>query len=148
MRGLDGRVLKGNGGQEILAAVKRGKALSKDELRLPERGEPPFEDLGPTIALGQALVAHIAEQRGIEPSMLGNRTDIHSLAAGRTTGRLASGWRKEVAGAPLLDLIAGRSAITGAGPGAVKLVTAGAEMDQDAGVAELADAGDLKSPEG
>lgn len=122
IRGLDGRALKGGAEKEILAAVERGRELPQDELRLPSRGEPPLEDLGPTIALGQAFIARIAEERGIEPSMLGSRADVHSLAAGRTTGRLATGWRHEIAGRPLLDLLAGRSAITGDGNGGVRLI--------------------------
>lgn len=122
IRGLDGRALKGGAEKEILAAVERGRALEKEQLQLPTRGEPPLEDLGATIALGQAFIACIAEQRGIEPSMLGSRADVHSLAAGRDSGKLASGWRHEIAGKPLLDLLAGRSAITGDGKGGVKLV--------------------------
>lgn len=123
IRGLDGRALKGGAEKEILAAVERGLALDSDQLRLPTRGEPPLEDLGPTIALGQAFIACIAEQRGIEPSMLGSRADVHSLAAGRSSGKLASGWRHEIAGKPLLDLLAGRSSITGDGKGGVRLVS-------------------------
>lgn len=131
VRGLDGRALKGGAEQEILAAVERGMALEKDQLNLPTRGEPPLEDLGPTIALGQAFIARISEERGIEPSMLGSRADVHSLAAGRTSGKLASGWRHEIAGRPLLDLLAGKSAITGDGRGGVRLIS----LD-DAGLAK------------
>ncbi len=123
IRGLDGRSLKGGAEKEILEAVERGRALESDQLQLPTRGEPPLEDLGPTIALGQALVARIAEDRGIEPSMLGSRADVHSLAAGRTTGKLASGWRHEIAGRKLLDLLAGRCGITGDGKGGVRLIS-------------------------
>lgn len=123
IRGLDGRALKGGAEKEILAAVERGRALESDQLQLPTRGEPPLEDLGATIALGQAFIACISEQRGIEPSMLGSRADVHSLAAGRTSGKLASGWRHEIAGRPLLDLLAGRSSITGNGKGGVRLVS-------------------------
>jgi len=123
IRGLDGRALKGGAEREILAAVARGRGLASEALRIPARGEPPLEDLGPTIALGQALIARIAEDRGIEPSMLGSRADVHSLAAGRTSGKLASGWRHEIAGRPLLDVLAGRCAITGNGKGGVRLIS-------------------------
>lgn len=123
VRGLDARSLKGNAEREILAAVERGLALDKSALKTPAKGEPPLEDLGPTIALGQAFIARISEERGIEPSMLGSRADVHSLAAGRTTGKLASGWRYEIAGKPLLDLLAGRSAISGDGKGGVRILS-------------------------
>lgn len=122
IRGLDGRALKGGAEKEILAAVERGRQLGTDELRLPERGEPPLEDIGATVALGQAFIACIAEERGIEPSMLGSRADVHSLAVGRSSGKLASGWRYEIAGKPLLEVLAGRSAITGDGKGGVRVI--------------------------
>lgn len=127
IRGLEGRALKGGAEKEILAAVERGRELEKGDLQLPTRGEPPLEDMGATIALGQAFIACIAEQRGIEPSMLGSRADVHSLAAGRTSGKLASGWRHEIAGKPLLDLLAGRSSITGDAKGGVRLLPHGNE---------------------
>ncbi len=122
VRGLDGRALKSGLDREILAAVERGRALATDELRLPARGEPPLEDLGATVGLGQAFIAQIAARRGIEASLLGSRADIHSLAAGRTSGRLASGWRYEIAGRPLEGLLAGRAALTGDGQGGVRVV--------------------------
>ena len=37
---------------------------------MPTRGEPPLDDdAGPTVALGLALVAQIAAQRQMEPSL-------------------------------------------------------------------------------
>lgn len=122
VRGLDPRYLKGGAEAEILAAVREGLAVGPESLRRPPRGEAPEENLGPSVALGLALVAQLAAERGIEPSLLANRADVHALAAGRATGRLASGWRRELAGEALRALFAGEAALTGDGRGHVRLV--------------------------
>ena len=67
----------------------------------------------------------LAEERGIEPTLLANRADVHALAAGRRTGRLSSGWRSTVAGEPLRALFAGEAALTADGSGGVVLVEPG-----------------------
>lgn len=125
IRGLDGRALKNGWDREILAAVERGRNLSEDDLRRPAPSEPPLEDLGATVALGQAFIALLARERGIEASLLASRTDIHAFAAGRASSRLASGWRFEIAGRPLKELLAGQRALTGDGRGGVDFIEAG-----------------------
>lgn len=122
VRGFDGRYAKNGGGEEILAAVRRGQELSDDEIRRPPRGEAPGDELGSIVALCQALVAEISRQTGVEASLLGNRADIQSLAWGRTTGKLASGWRYEIAGRKLEDLLAGNLSLSGDGKGGVRIV--------------------------
>lgn len=123
MRGLEQRHLRGGTAEEILAAVERGLGLDARDLRMPARGEPPLDDdAGPSVALGLALVAHIAAQRQMEPSLLATRADVQTLAAGRTSGRLSQGWRAEIAGEALRRLFAGDAALTGDGSGGVRLV--------------------------
>lgn len=123
IRGLEPRHLRGGTAEEILAAVERGLELDARDLRTPARGEPPIDDdAGPSVALGLALVAHIAAQRQMEPSLLATRADVQSLAAGRTSGRLSSGWRAEIAGEALRRLFAGEAALTGDGSGGVRVV--------------------------
>jgi len=115
--------VRGATADEIFAAIERGVALDAGELRLPARGEPPLDDdAGPTVALGLALVAQIAAQRHMEPSLLATRADVQAIAAGRSSGRLASGWRAELAGNALRRLLAGEAALTGDGRGGVRLL--------------------------
>ncbi|HEY8517146.1 MAG TPA: HRDC domain-containing protein [Candidatus Binatia bacterium] len=123
VRGLEPRHVRGAIADEIFAAIERGLALDPKDLRLPARGEPPVdEDVGPSVALGLALIAQIAAQRRIEPSLLGTRADVQLLAAGRRTGRLSTGWRAELAGTALRRLLAGEAALTGDGNGGVRLL--------------------------
>jgi len=127
VRGLEQRHLRGVA-DDIFAAVERGLALDARDLRLPARGEPPLDDeAGPMVALGLALVAQLAAQRQMEPSLLATRADVQSIAAGRTSGRLASGWRAEIAGEALRRLFAGQAALAGDGKGGVRLIDVPAE---------------------
>ena len=122
VRGLDPRSLRSGVGVAILAAVETGLDLPADRLRLPAAGDPPEEDVGPAVALGLALVAQIAAERRIEPSLIANRADVQALALNRSHGRLAAGWRGDLVGAALRRLLAGASALTGDPNGGVRLV--------------------------
>lgn len=133
IRGLEPRHLRGGTAEEILAAVERGLSLDARDVRMPARGEPPLDDeAGPSVALGIALVAHLAAQRQMEPSLLATRADVQALAAGRTSGRLSSGWRAEIAGEALRRLFAGEAALTGDGRGGVRLLDVAAEASEQA----------------
>jgi ribonuclease D len=125
VRGLDGRLLRDGTAAAILAAVEVGAALPNDKLRLPASGDPSDDALGPAVALALALIAQIAHERGIEPTLLANRADVQALAAGRTTGRLSAGWRAEVLGESLRRLLSGEAALTGDGDGGVRLLPLG-----------------------
>lgn len=122
VRGLEPRHVRGHVGDELMRAIERGLALDATGLKLPPRGEPVDEDVGPSVALGLALVAQIAGQRRIEPSLLATRADVQSLALGRRSGRLSSGWRADLAGDSLRRLFAGEAALTGDGDGGVRFV--------------------------
>jgi len=131
VRGLEQRHVRGSTADEIFAAIERGAALDARDLRLPARGEPPVdEDAGPGVALGLALVAHIAAQRQMEPSLLANRADVQALAAGRASGRLSTGWRAELAGSALRRLFAGEAALAGDGRGGVRILDVAPAADQ------------------
>lgn len=121
IRGYDGRFGKNGGEQGILDAVAAGLKLDDSELRRPPRGERPGEDLGAIVALAQAMVAQISAETGIEASMLGNRADIQALAWGRKSGRLSQGWRAEIAGHRLQELLDGRVGLAGDGKGGVRI---------------------------
>jgi ribonuclease D len=122
VRGLDGRALRDGAATAILAAVDAGEVLPAENLCLPPPGQASDDALGPSVALAIALVAQIAHERGIEPTLLANRADVQALAAGRTTGRLASGWRAELVGESLRHLLSGEAALTGDHAGGVRLI--------------------------
>ncbi len=109
VRGLEGRSLRKGAAKEILEAVERGMA-AKEELRM---GAPDVLDrsLRPAAALAAALVSALAEELSLDPALLATRADINSFLRGDPSGRLGKGWRNEVLGAHLADVVSGRASL-------------------------------------
>ena len=101
---------------KIAEAIERALAMSEQELPQASRGEnkPRLSVLGQFLfsALGS-----IARQMDLAPGLVGSPTDVRdwiSYRAGRASGEpplLARGWRAQVIGKVLDDLLAGRLAI-------------------------------------
>jgi ribonuclease D len=53
----------------------------------------------------------LAKDLSIEPALLATRADIEAFLRGETDNRLTRGWRTEVVGKPLKDLVEGRVAL-------------------------------------
>lgn len=117
-RGLPARI-QGAEAESLLAAIRAGEEAS------PMTSEPPpthdvqqrLEVLAP---LGAVLVAARASGVDLAPSLLATRDDISSFLAAVLEGDgaghpLGAGWRRELAGAALIELAEGRLAL-GADP--------------------------------
>lgn len=109
IRGMDGRHLANGAADAILAAVRRGQALTPDELHLPpdareERANPAV------VALAAGLVRQMAEEHQYDASLLATRADVSDLVAG-VPGPLDRGWRRDLVGVPLRKLLDGELAI-------------------------------------
>jgi ribonuclease D len=119
-RGLDGRHLRGGAGEEILAAVRRGKALPTEALHLPTT-EEVNKELRPAVALAAAWVAQLARDERIEAALLATRNDLVDFLRGDGDARLASGWRFELVGASVRRLVEGKAALAFDGRGGLLL---------------------------
>lgn len=121
VRGLDGRHLKGGADRAILRAVEAGLALGPGELRLP-----PVDDLErrlrPAVTLTSAWVSQLASDLEIDAALLATRADLHDLLAGAPDARLATGWRAELVGEPVRELVEGRAGLAFDGRGGLRLV--------------------------
>ncbi len=114
LRGVDGRHLSNGVATEILEAVRRGQALSPDELRLPpDTGESRASQAA--VAVCSGLVRQIADELQFDQALLATRADITQLVVGEPS-RLDQGWRRDIAGDPLRRLLAGEVAAA-FGPG-------------------------------
>jgi ribonuclease D len=97
----------------ILAALERGRAAEPIRLEAGERLGTDSVD-GPTIALAEALVRARAQEAGLAYELIAARADLAPIvvAARRDQQepdvRTLSGWRRELVGAELLELLAGR----------------------------------------
>lgn len=118
VRGLDDRMRKGTLAEQLLAAVAEGL-----ENGPPKReGRPSDQELDrrmrPAVALVSAWVAQLARTNKIDTSLLATRSDIEDLLIDGT-GRLSSGWRADLVGGPIRDLVEGRAALAFEGDGLV-----------------------------
>ena len=111
---------------DILAALERGRAA--EPIRLDE-GERLASDAGdgPTIALAEALVRARAQEAGLAYELIAARADLAPIVVSvrrklaEPDVRTLRGWRRELVGAELLELLAGRRRLEVAG-GRVQVV--------------------------
>ena len=120
VRGIEGRVPKGDAAAGLMDAVRRGVDLDPAELRIPptddvERG------LRPAANLVSAWIGQLARDLRIDPTLLATRADLHSFLRGEPDARLARGWRGELIGDRVRRLVSGEAAISFDGHGGLVL---------------------------
>ncbi len=102
--------------KDILAVVERGRAAPPLDLDEGERLGTEAVD-GPTIALAEALVRARAQEAGLAYELIAARADLAPIVVAARRGRpepdvrTLSGWRRELVGAELLELLAGRRSL-------------------------------------
>src|SRR3954466_5519607 len=125
IRGLHESTLRRRG-REILEAVARGR----EREGIPVEGDRPTQPDAadaPLIALAEALVRARAASAELAYELLATRADLQRIvtAVRRSDGgdtaaaadvRTLQGWRREVVGSELLDMLAGRRSLR-VGPG-------------------------------
>lgn len=110
VRGLDGRIPKGEAGAELLAAVERGRNLAEADLRLPPVDEVDRR-LRPAITLVSAWIGQLAADLALDPALLATRADLQAFLRGEPGARLANGWRRDLVGEAVARLVDGRAAL-------------------------------------
>lgn len=113
-RGVDAGFARGSQGRAVVEAVARGLELSRGgELSFPApEGDDVDKSLRSAVTLVSAWVSELARQSKLDPTLLATRRDIVDLLARNPGARLASGWRAEIVGRDIEDLVAGRKAMT------------------------------------
>ena len=120
IRGLDERNARGKVGESLLEAVQEGRSLPDDAIRLPKRDEVD-RDLRAAVALVSAWVTQVSRLLRIDPSLLATRTDLATFLARDADARLASGWRKDLLGDAITELVGGTYALAFDGAGGLAL---------------------------
>jgi ribonuclease D len=116
IRGLHGRIASRRG-DELLAAVARGREGEPPEL---DGARPPLNEASdsPLIALAEALIRARALESGLAYELVATRADLNRVIAAARRGetepdvRTLQGWRRDLVGAELLELLDGRHALT------------------------------------
>jgi ribonuclease D len=97
--------------RELVAAIERG---AEREPPATTDGAPPPDPLGaPAVALASALVRHRSHETGVAVALIATQPELTRLVDDVRRGaapraRVLDGWRRELVGDELLDLLAGR----------------------------------------
>src|SRR3954452_15484566 len=120
IRGITSDVVRRRG-DDLVAAIQRG--LDAEPIRLEEGDRSATEAVdGPTIALAESLVRSRAQEAGLAYELIAARADLSPVVVAARRGgaepdvRTLRGWRRELVGAELLELLAGRRTL-GVGAG-------------------------------
>jgi ribonuclease D len=116
IRGVNEATLRRRG-KAILASVERGRARPP----IPVVGERPAQPNAldaPVISLAEALVRTRALEEELAYELIAARADLQAIVLAMRDGsppppvRTLQGWRREVVGDELLELLAGRRSLT------------------------------------
>jgi ribonuclease D len=121
-RGVDDRHTRGSIGQEILAAVARGKE-NPVEISTTD-GDEVDRHLRPAITLISAWISEVARIEHVDTALLATRNDIVAYLRRDTDARLATGWRLDLIGEQLDDLLQGNAGLSFDGKGGLKMISA------------------------
>jgi len=108
-------------GHDLLDAVRRGRERTPQTLPADSRPPAPDPDDAPLISLAEALVRARAREAGLAYELLASRADLQAIVAARRLHaddadvRTLRGWRRELVGSELMDLLDGRVSLSAAG---------------------------------
>jgi ribonuclease D len=116
IRGINESTLRRRG-KAILAAVERGRARPPIAVEGERPAQPNALD-APVISLAEALVRTRALEEELAYELIAARADLQAIVLAMRDGspppavRTLQGWRREVVGDELLELLAGRRSLT------------------------------------
>jgi ribonuclease D len=105
-------------GRDLLDAVKRGSEREPQPLPAETRPPAPDPDDAPLIAIAEALVRARAREAELAYELLASRADLQAIVSARRDGqgeadvRTLRGWRRELVGRELLELLDGRLSLS------------------------------------
>jgi ribonuclease D len=116
IRGLNEQTLRRRG-RAILDAVERGRSRPPISVEGERPAQPEALD-APVIALAEALVRTRALECGLAYELIAARADLQRIVLAMRDGspvpdvRTLQGWRREVVGDELMELLDGRRSLT------------------------------------
>jgi len=127
IRGITPDVVRRRG-DELIEVIERG--THAEPIKLEESDRVPSEAVdGPTTALAESLVRLRAQEAGLAYELIAARADLVPIVGSARRGlpepsvRTLQGWRRELVGAELLELLAGRRRLAVGDGGRVQIET-------------------------
>ena len=121
-RGVDDRHLSSEFCKEIMAAIREGAQLI---VELPGQENDDVEKWArPALTLITAWIGELSRVHKIDASLLATRSDISAFLKKSPEARLLQGWRAEVVGDDLKQIIAGTVGLSVDRDGHLKLIQA------------------------
>ena len=105
-------------GRELLDAVRRGGERTPEMFSQESRPPAPDPHDAPLVALAEALVRTRAREAALAYELLAGKADLQAIVAARRVGigdadvRTLRGWRRELVGRELLELLDGRVSLS------------------------------------
>jgi ribonuclease D len=117
IRGVGSGGGTGRRAQELLDAVARGRERPPEPAPERSRQPPAKPDDAPLVALAEALLRARAREAGLAYELLAARADLQAIVAARRAGgeadvRTVRGWRRELVGGELLELLDGNVSLS------------------------------------
>lgn len=111
VRGLANKI-NGRDANQILEAVRKGKETPQEQWPRLERSPKGEVEADGAVELLSALLEMRAKQNGVAAPLVATHGDLSKLVRGHRDGlQLMEGWRYEIAGRELIDLLEGRLAL-------------------------------------
>jgi ribonuclease D len=113
-RGVDNRHANGATGKALLASIATGVENAKQgDLSFPSSDTDDLDkSLRSAATLVSAWITELARQSELDAGLLGTRKDINELLSGVPAARLRHGWRADIVGRDIEDLVSGHKALT------------------------------------
>lgn len=128
IRGITPDVVRRRG-DDVIAAIERGRVAEPIRLEEGDRSSTEAVD-GPTIALAESLVRSRAQEAGLAYELIAARADLSPVVVAARRGqpepqvRTLQGWRRELVGDELLELLAGKRTLGVGEGGRVQIIEA------------------------
>lgn len=119
LRGVDGRHVRNGTDKEILEAVRAG--LDAKDAPKPARTSDLPKELRPVVTLVTAWISQLARDHRLDPALLATRADVEALLREDDVCRLLVGWRSDLVGEPIRQLVGGEAAVAFDGGGRLVL---------------------------
>jgi ribonuclease D len=124
IRGVKGSAIR-RLGPEILDVVRRGREAPPVKLARTRLDLPP-DEAGALVSLAEALLRARAHEAGLASGLIAARAELLDVVMSVLAGRdepavpLLGGWRRDLVGAEVLELLRGRRSVTVGGRGLLR----------------------------